>query len=277
MKDDAGQFHQMVIQHPEVGQKRTINSKRPKNPTGHETFRRRFFRELESGADIFLIPMEVPSVVFRGLIPPRSVFGGLEISGWKKHQDQLHLAPFFAFFGDSGNKSLQIHPFSWQLDDENTRQTGRFLHNLTAAPVGVHPMVRGPTRAEARGGIDEQLGWKTAKNLQRAKPVDLDTFFSQLIVIMLRLLRVMFELSHSKRDMYSKACEFGYFIFFSISICCWRNQFLGLPTMEIQTCLLPKPEVNVDLSNWIVWKTPHTKIRWWFQRFSISPRILGVS
>lgn len=177
MKDDAGQFHQMVIQHPEVGQKRTINSKRPKNPTGHETFRRRFFRELESGADIFLIPMEVPSVVFRGLIPPRSVFGGLEISGWKKHQDQLHLAPFFAFFGDSGNKSLQIHPFSWQLDDENTRQTGRFLHNLTAAPVGVHPMVRGPTRAEARGGIDEQLGWKTAKNLQRAKPVDLDTFF----------------------------------------------------------------------------------------------------
>jgi len=30
---------------------------------------------------------------------------------------------------------------------------------------------------------------------------------------MFRLLRVMFELSHPKRDMYSKACEFGYVVF----------------------------------------------------------------
>ena len=209
-KNDAGQFHQMlVIQNPpKVG-----NEKANKKPFGSRDFPPSFFfRELESGADIFVEPhgSSIGRLQIRGLIPPekngRSDFGSLEISGWNTRINftWFLFCIFWAIF--SGRKSLQMHPFSWQLDDENTRQTGRLLHNLTAAPVGVHPMVRGPTRAEARGGIDEQLGWKTAKNLQRAKPVI-------LIVIMFRLLRVMFELSHPKRDMYSKACEFGYVVF----------------------------------------------------------------
>lgn len=180
MKDDAGQFHQMVMQNPEVGQKRTINSKRPKKP------RVTRFRRVRGRN--FVDPHGSSVSRLQGFDPTRRkpgdlIFGGLEISGWKKNPTIFFTWFLFCIFWAifSGKKSLQIHPFSWQLDDENTRQTGRFLHNLTAAPVGVHPMVRGPTRAEARGGINEQLGWKTAKNLQRAKPVNLNTFFSQLI------------------------------------------------------------------------------------------------
>lgn len=83
---------------PEVSHK-----KANKNHSGHETFRRRFLRELESGAEICVAPHgSSPEVVFRSGVwkYPKKWQIWFRKSGnfWKKNQDQLHLVPFLQFF-----------------------------------------------------------------------------------------------------------------------------------------------------------------------------------
>ena len=254
-------------------------TKRPtKNRSGHETFRRRFFsRTWVWGRHFCWTPWKFHwSSSDQGFDPTRKtlgdlIFGSLEISG-KKNQDQLHLVPFLHFLGDFfwkkivANASFLLavgwwkYPSNWSFIAQPNCSTCRSTSN------GTRTNARRSARRNWRATRMED-----GKELAKGETCHFgDVFFPSWLSSCLGCWGWCLNSPTQKEICIAKPVNLD--MLFSISICCWRNKFLGLPTMEIQTCLLPKPEVNTNLADWIICKTPHTqKLGGGFKDFYFTP------